>query len=143
MNEKGPGGLQHTIESACKQLGLVYYHTWSSKHSPAGYPDLIIQVTRPCLAQLVVELKAEKRRPSSAQVGWLDFYAKLADQAPELVEVYLWRPRHWFSGVIPNRLAGRLVSADGEESGRWAVGGVLGDRWSTPALSRGTIGRAS
>lgn len=67
-------------------FGWHVYHTHDSRHSAAGFPDLIM-VRPPQL--LAVELKREKGRLTAAQEGWL--------QALEMcgVEVYVWRPSMW------------------------------------------------
>ena len=60
------------------------YHTYDSRRSHAGWPDLVL-VRPPEL--LVVELKTDTGRLRPAQRDWLD------DLAACGVEVAVWRPR--------------------------------------------------
>ena len=65
-------------------FGWRHYHTWSSVHSPAGFPDLVL-VRPPRL--IFAELKSQVGRVTPAQKAWLDdLYATPS------TEVYLWRP---------------------------------------------------
>jgi VRR-NUC domain len=60
------------------------YHTWSSKHSPAGFPDEVL--LRP--PRLVfAELKSERGRLKPDQEAWLEELRQMPG-----VEVYVWRP---------------------------------------------------
>ena len=141
MNEQGRNGLQELVRQLCSNAKIPMYHTWNSKFSAAGFPDCIIFVERPALAMIVVELKKEKRRPSRPQAMWLDLFARLSDRAPDLIEVYLWRPTHWLDGTISDRLVAGRLDLDGpvRASGRWEAGrGPGGDRFGTPS-KRGTV----
>ena len=51
----------------------------------AGFPDLVMVRDK---AILFVELKSEKGRLSSAQLGWCQVLLGAA-------ETCIWRPRHW------------------------------------------------
>jgi len=70
------------ITDLATTLGYMRYHTYRSKHSPAGFPDLVLVRERVIFA----ELKSEKGQPTSDQQHWLD---KLKAAG---AEVYLWRP---------------------------------------------------
>ena len=60
------------------------YHTWSSRHSPAGFPDeTLVRGDR----LLFVELKSATGKLTPAQGEWLEALA-----AVRRVETYLWRP---------------------------------------------------
>ncbi len=61
-----------------------YYFTWNSKHSPAGFPDLVI-LRDDRLA--FIELKSEKGKLTGEQSQWLQ-----ALKETKLCEVYIWRP---------------------------------------------------
>lgn len=61
--------LQAAIEALCRQLGLMYYHTHRSQHSPPGWPDIVI--VAPGRGALVWELKREGQQPTPAQQIWL------------------------------------------------------------------------
>ena len=73
---------QQVIELA-RLRGWKVYHTWSSIHSPAGFPDLVL--TRK--GRLIfAELKSDKGKLTPAQEEWL---ASLRETA---ARVYEWRP---------------------------------------------------
>jgi hypothetical protein len=63
------------------------YWTWTSIHSPAGMPDLVL-VRPPRL--IFAELKTDHARPTEEQQAWLDALA-----ACPACEAYLWRPAMW------------------------------------------------
>lgn len=76
------------VADTARLNGWRVYRTWSSKHSPAGFPDL-------CMARddgrlLFAELKRESGKPTAAQRDWLAALATVAG-----VEVWLWRPSDW------------------------------------------------
>jgi hypothetical protein len=68
-------------------LGWTVFRTWSSRHSPAGEPDL--RLIRPPRV-IFAELKREKGKATALQEEALD----LLRQCPG-VEVALWRPSDW------------------------------------------------
>lgn len=87
--------LAHTSEAEFREYvrgvaerhGWLYYWTWRSDHSPAGFLDLVL--ARPPRL-IIAELKTERGIVSTAQRRWLG-----ALEGCEAVEVYLWRPRDW------------------------------------------------
>ncbi len=59
------------------------YFTWNSRHSPAGFPDLImLKGSR----MVVAELKTGKDKVRPEQQAWLDAFALVTPG------VYVWRP---------------------------------------------------
>jgi hypothetical protein len=78
---------QQTVIDAAKALKYRVYHTFDSRKSAPGFPDL-------CLIRgerlIFAELKAEKGKLSEAQVDWLNDLGLV-----ETVEVYIWRPSDW------------------------------------------------
>ena len=84
--------LAHVSERQWREQVLVWagrsgwlaYFTWSSVHSPAGFPDLVL-VRPPRL--VFAELKAGRGQPTALQRTWL----KRLGQCPG-VEAYLWKP---------------------------------------------------
>src|SRR5690606_33814887 len=76
--------LQEHVRQLCNKLGCLYYHTWRSDRSPAGFPDCVI-VTRDSRL-IFAELKREGKQPTTAQREWL---AALEEAG---CEVYIWRP---------------------------------------------------
>ena len=71
--------------------GWLVYHTYDSRRSQAGFPDLVLARA----AQLIfAELKTAKGKVTDAQIAWLDTLGALAATQSD-VEVYLWRPKDW------------------------------------------------
>lgn len=87
--------LQQAVVDLARLLGWRVYHTYDSRRSTAGFPDLtLVRGSR----LVFVELKAEKGRASIAQLTWLrDLSAAGAD-------TYLWRPADWLSGHVEDAL---------------------------------------
>ena len=76
------------VKSVARMFGWMYYHTWRSIHSPAGFPDCCFLRERVVWA----ELKRENGQPTPEQYEWLEALAEAGQ------EVYLWRP----SDMEPN-----------------------------------------
>ena len=73
-----------SVVSVAEDGGWLVYHTYDSRRSQAGFPDLVMtQAGRTIFA----ELKSEKGRIKSSQQRWLDELEKTGG-----VEVFLWRP---------------------------------------------------
>lgn len=67
--------------------GWLVYHTYDSRRSQAGFPDLVLARN----GQLIfAELKTNKGRVKAAQTLWLDTLSQVPG-----IGVYLWRPRDW------------------------------------------------
>lgn len=86
--------LQRLVEQACERLGLFCYHTYDSRRSQPGWPDLVIVGSRIIFRELksaTGELKPEQRRWGSriTQAGG---------------DWSVWRPRDWENGVILGQL---------------------------------------
>ena len=72
------------VRDVARAFGWRRYHTWLSKHSPAGFPDeVLVRSGRLIFA----ELKSECGKASDEQEAWLEEL-----RAVPGVEVYLWRP---------------------------------------------------
>lgn len=88
--------LEEQVRVACRDLGLRYYHTHRSQHSPSGFPDdVIVGPTR----MVYRELKRESGKPTDEQQAWLDALAAVGQ------DTGVWRPSDWYSGLIPETLA--------------------------------------
>lgn len=75
------------VRELARALGYLEYHTQNSRHSTAGFPDLILlRGTR----LIVAELKTDKGRITPAQEAWLQAFARVPD-----LRVYVWRPADW------------------------------------------------
>jgi hypothetical protein len=79
--------LQAAVIKLAKLNGWACYHTYSSRRSEPGFPDLI--AVRPPRI-IAAELKAAKGRISAEQRGWLDLLSAVPG-----VEVFVWRPDCW------------------------------------------------
>ena len=86
--------LEGHVVNAARKLGWLAYHTYDSRRSAPGFPDLVLVHPRTYNAVIFAELKTEKGRVSPEQQIWLD---SLADAG---ARTYVWRPRDWFSGEI-------------------------------------------
>ena len=71
--------------------GWLVYHTYDSRRSQAGFPDLVLARADKLI---FAELKTAKGVIRAAQVTWLDTLGTVAHNQPD-VEVYLWRPQDW------------------------------------------------
>ena len=71
--------------------GWLVYHTYDSRRSQAGFPDLVLARAD---RLIFAELKTNKGVIRAAQVTWLDTLGAVAHDQPN-VSVYLWRPKDW------------------------------------------------
>lgn len=88
--------LQEAVVALARLQGWLAYHTHDSRHSAAGFPDLVLVRGDRVLYR---ELKDARRRVTPEQQEWLD----ALDAAGQDVDV--WRPEHWTSGLIESCLA--------------------------------------
>lgn len=65
--------------------GWRVFHTWSSLHSDAGFPD-VFAIHQRTGDRLVAELKRESGKLSVQQIEWLALF-EFAD-----IDHYVWRP---------------------------------------------------
>ena len=83
--------FESQIKELAKLFGYLYYHTWRSFHSPAGFPDCVLVKIEPMPKVIFAELKTDNLKtsqPTFEQYGWL--YA--LQSVGGVVECYLWRP---------------------------------------------------
>lgn len=78
--------LQAQILDLCKHMGLLTYHTYDSRRSQPGFPDLVIVGKHHMLYR---ELKTERGRVTPEQDQWLEALHAIGADAK------VWRPRHW------------------------------------------------
>lgn len=76
---------QWQVINHAEAQGWRVYHTFDSRRSSPGFPDLVLVRERVIFA----ELKSRKGRLSKAQECWLK---ALRDAK---AEVYVWMPKHW------------------------------------------------
>lgn len=105
---------QRQVRQLADQLGYRAYHTFDSRRSDTGFPDLVL--VHPARQRIVyLELKREQGRITETQAGWIrDLHAAGA-------EVYVARPRHL------QRLATVLGGITGTKSWHEARGHLLLD----------------
>jgi hypothetical protein len=103
----GPGprmserDLQTAITGLCRWLHLLCYHTHDSRHSAAGFPDLVIVGSR----VLFRELKSDSGQMRKDQTVWADGLLEAgADMA-------VWRPADWRAGRIRQQLEAIMCTA--------------------------------
>lgn len=86
--------LQAAVIECARLLGWRVYHTYDSRRSEPGFPDLFMVNGPSGMAPIAAELKTEKGKVTDAQRAWLD---ELHDCG---VYACVWRPAHWRSGHI-------------------------------------------
>ncbi len=92
--------FQAQIRTLSTVLGWLDYHSWTSMHSAAGFPDMVL-VKPPRV--IFAELKTENGTVSPHQQFWLDTLKQCSG-----VEVYLWRPSDWNTIVEILKRGGKL-----------------------------------
>lgn len=116
--------MQRVIATA-RRLGWQVYHTYDSRKSAAGFPDLCL--VRPGEA-ILAECKQNREKPTQAQQVWLQLFASVPG-----VEACVWRPRD--EPAILARLA--QPQRFQKEMPRMALGNGLYDRWTIHPLLDG------
>lgn len=79
--------LQANVYEAAGVFGWLIYHTYDSRRSSAGFPDLVL-VRAPRV--IFAELKAENGVITLEQRNWLGQLGACTG-----IESYLWRPSDW------------------------------------------------
>ena len=93
MSEKQ---FQKAVIDLAKWTGWLAYHTYDSRRSEPGFPDLVL--VHPTRGVLFRELKTMKGRVSAHQRKWLD---KLALAG---ADVAVWRPNQLVTNEIRDEL---------------------------------------
>ncbi|MGH2878933.1 MAG: VRR-NUC domain-containing protein [Solirubrobacteraceae bacterium] len=85
--------FQTAVVEYAELNGWLVYHTYDSRRSNPGFPDLVMARG---YRLVFAELKSEKGRESRAQTEWLDALGRATP------EVWLWRPSDWpeIEGVL-------------------------------------------
>lgn len=88
---------QAQVVQFAKHRGWIYYHTWRSIHSPAGFPDLVFARSMPGGDRRIVfaELKRMDGDPTDFQREWLEVLGQVAAVTRGHVEVHCWKPNDW------------------------------------------------
>jgi len=84
-----PGGMseqafQAAVTEALTRAGWTWYHTHDSRHSPAGFPDVVALRRETCL---IIECKSATGTLTPAQQTWLAAWRRIVG-----IEVHVWRP---------------------------------------------------
>ena len=85
MPLESEASLLSKVTDTAHLYGWKIYHTWSSKHSASGFPDLVLAKDG---RLIFAELKRDDKGPDLNQQDWLSELGRV-----HAVEVYLWRPR--------------------------------------------------
>lgn len=86
--------LTRAVIDFAKQQHFLVYHTFLSKWSEAGFPDLCLVRER----VIWVELKSERGKLSERQMEWLETLKAAG------AETYVWRPEDWPDAVAKTLL---------------------------------------
>jgi hypothetical protein len=89
--------LQNNVIELARLLGWRHYHTYDSRRSPEGFPDLVL-IRKGRL--LFAELKSSRGRLTSAQRVWLEELKLVEAQSNGTVQAIVWRPEDWLSGKV-------------------------------------------
>lgn len=99
------GDLQKNVIKMARLLGWNVYHTFDSRKSEPGFPDLCMMHHE--LKRIIfAELKTEKGKVTEAQEAWLNQLYDVAQESNNVVQVKLWRPHQWATGAIDRALKG-------------------------------------
>ena len=86
--------LQATVTKALQWGNWLAYHTYDSRRSEPGFPDVVALSYRPH-RMLVLELKSEKGKLTDAQAAWMARFTMLSIAAgARHVRVGVLRPSH-------------------------------------------------
>ena len=85
--------LGHIKETA-RWYGWLVYHTYDSRHSEAGFPDLVM-VNYHLGLVIFAEIKANAGRVSPEQQVWVTALEVVSSLAGSRVLVFVWRPSDW------------------------------------------------
>ena len=77
--------FQATVVETAKLTGWLVYHTYDSRRSERGFPDLVLVRDHELL---FVEIKLDKKNPTKPQREWLKALDRVADTC-------VWRPKDW------------------------------------------------
>ena len=78
--------LREQVRTLCKLFGWKMQFSWTSIHSPRGFPDLVL--ANPEQKRVIfAELKGEKGKLTPQQEEWLDILRQCGQEA------YVWKPQ--------------------------------------------------
>ena len=79
--------FQAELIAEALRRGWACYHTFDSRRSVAGFPDLVMLRAGSLIA---AELKVKKNKTTAAQEAWLSLFGMVPG-----VRVFRWRPEDW------------------------------------------------
>ena len=88
--------LQDAVLKLARLQGWLVYHTYDSRRSQPGFPDLVM-VRKGQL--LFVELKGAKGKLAREQREWIGALACVMEDTFAM-DVYVWKPKDWLDGTI-------------------------------------------
>lgn len=92
--------FQAAVVEYAELNGWFVYHTYDSRRSNPGFPDLtLVRDDRLIFA----ELKTERGRLTHAQMDWIGRLERVEAVPSSCVAVYVWKPSDW--GWIEGLLA--------------------------------------
>lgn len=77
------------VIDAARRAGWRVYHTYNSRQSAPGFPDLV--VAKAGERVLFIECKTDTGRMTPTQQAWID----LLDSTRGEPEAHVWRPQDW------------------------------------------------
>ncbi len=101
--------LLDVVRDACRWGGLLTFHTYDSRRSEPGFPDVVVVGPSGVIFR---ELKSERGRLTPDQVRWLDRLNAAGANAA------VWRPADWPARVLTElaSIGGRCLSTSRSEA---------------------------
>jgi len=75
------------VRELARQNGYLVYHTYDSRRSEEGFPDVVLCSLSPGRPLVFAELKSARGKPTMKQLTWLAALRRCLR-----VEAHLWRP---------------------------------------------------
>lgn len=91
--------LQQNVIALARMLGWKTYHTFDSRRSDVGFPD-IVAIHPEHHWTFVAELKREGKLPTEDQHRWISYFHGAG------IRVFVWHPIDWLDGTIERILRG-------------------------------------
>ena len=91
ISHKNEKAFQTIVIATARENGWMVYHTFDSRKSEPGYPDL-------CMVKngfiLFVELKTDTGKVTTAQRQWIEQFIRHQHHCQNIL-VEIWRPHIW------------------------------------------------
>ena len=89
--------LQDCVTEMAERLGHLVYHTFDSRRSNPGFPDLVIVGNR---SVLFIELKRQGGKLRPEQKVWQERLSKALARGQWSMSHHVWRPNDWHEGTV-------------------------------------------